>query len=112
MMLKREAPHKPSNATRWLRSVGAGVLATAASLALAAGCLQRPVQPHDPNTSNWLDCPVTTYDEQGFGPNGTRGEPLAPLPPELFFDRDTNLTVRAWSATVAYLLADFTFLFD
>jgi hypothetical protein len=52
MMLKREAPHKPSNATRWLRSVGAGVLATAASLALAAGCLQRPVQPQDPNTSN------------------------------------------------------------
>ena len=52
MMLKREAtPQKPP-AAPWLRRVGAAVLATGAALALAAGCLQRPVQPQDPNTSN------------------------------------------------------------
>jgi hypothetical protein len=53
MMLKREVPpQKRGRASHWLRQVGAGVLATATALALAAGCLQRPVQPQDPVTSN------------------------------------------------------------
>jgi hypothetical protein len=52
MMLKREAtPQKPRSAP-WLRRFGAAALATGTALAVAAGCLQRPVEPQDPTTSN------------------------------------------------------------
>ncbi|HLV66382.1 MAG TPA: hypothetical protein VKY73_11250 [Polyangiaceae bacterium] len=53
MMLKREAPTpKPASSARWLRRLGAGLAATVAAMGLAAGCLQRPVVPQDPQTSN------------------------------------------------------------
>ncbi|MFO7181466.1 MAG: hypothetical protein DIU78_022370, partial [Pseudomonadota bacterium] len=53
MMSKREAPTRtPASSARWLRRLGAGLVATVAAMGLAAGCLQRPVVPQDPQTSN------------------------------------------------------------
>jgi hypothetical protein len=35
-----------------------------------------------------------------------------PLPPELAVIEDADYTVRAWMATVTYLLGDFRYLYD
>lgn len=53
MMLKREATGSPPSSWRkWMRAGAAALGAAAASMTLAAGCLDRPVVRQEPNTSN------------------------------------------------------------
>lgn len=52
MMLKREGAGSQPSFRKWVRRGLAVLGAASASLALASGCLDRPVVPQDPNTSN------------------------------------------------------------
>ncbi|HET9956298.1 MAG TPA: hypothetical protein VFQ61_17440, partial [Polyangiaceae bacterium] len=52
MMLKSQAPTKPNGVLRWLRVAAVGVAAAAGATGLTVGCLDRPVNPQDPKTSN------------------------------------------------------------
>ncbi|HEY8943787.1 MAG TPA: hypothetical protein VIM73_05980, partial [Polyangiaceae bacterium] len=53
MMLKREAiESSPSRWRKWMRAGVSALGLAAASVSLAVGCLDRPVTPQEPNTSN------------------------------------------------------------